>query len=203
MLTRFGNSTDISDILLLQEHNLYGNLSEQQYSSGFVTTPFSVAQLESLIADDGVFVAVSDAKLVGYLLAGTWQYYSAWPIFPYMVSRFPLPGPQGKTITADNSFQYGPICIAQDHRGTSVFPALFECMRIHFSRRFPIGYTFINRVNQRSYVAHTRKLGLQVFDQFEFGGNSFYGLAFDTKQSVIDSHTPDGLEPSGRSGNGS
>jgi len=184
MITRLGTSADISGILQLQEQNLVCKISEEKLSEGFVTTPFTIPQLESLIAEDGVFVAVSDTKVVGYLLAGSWQYYSAWPIFRYMVSRFPIPGPNGNTITADNSFQYGPICIAHDHRGTGVFPALFECMRTVLAKRFPIGYTFINRINERSYIAHTKKLGLQVVDQFEFGDKSFYGLAFEMGVSV-------------------
>jgi hypothetical protein len=50
-----------------------------------------------------------------------------------------------------------------------------------FAPRFPIGVTFINKLNPRSLKAHTHKLNLKVIDEFEFKGNSYHGLAFLTK----------------------
>jgi hypothetical protein len=60
-------------------------------------------------------------------------------------------------------------------------PQLFETMRSSFSARFPIGITFINKANSRSLAAHTRKLNLEIIDEFKFNGNSYYGLGFWTK----------------------
>jgi hypothetical protein len=53
-------------------------------------------------------------------------------------------------------------------------------MRSSFAPKYPLGVTFINKLNQRSFAAHNRKLGLEVVDEFEFNGNSFYTLAFLT-----------------------
>jgi hypothetical protein len=58
-------------------------------------------------------------------------------------------------------------------------------MRREFVARYPIGITFINRINERSAAAHMRKLGLSLIDEFEFSGRYYYGLAFDTSASVI------------------
>ncbi|HXU94786.1 MAG TPA: hypothetical protein VFP33_14130 [Gallionella sp.] len=185
MITRNANLADIDGILSLQSRYLYANLSESERLNGFVTTPFTPDQLKTLIDDNGVFVAIVDGKVCGYALAGSWQFFSQWPIFPYMVSRLPALNFMGRAITAENSFQYGPVCIDEEYRGSELFPRLFEQMRRSFSSRYPIGVTFINRLNQRSYNAHTRKLGIQVVDQFEFGGRPYYGLAFDTQVSVL------------------
>jgi hypothetical protein len=87
---------------------------------------------------------------------------------------------QGQQITASNSFQYGPICVDRSSRGSQVFPELFDLMRSSFAPKFPIGVTFINKINERSFAAHTRKLNLDIIDEFEFNGNSFYTLAFLT-----------------------
>jgi len=190
MLIRRATAADFGGILQLQELNLYANLAQDEHANGFVTTPFNTVQLESLLMEDSVFVALDEGMVVGYILAGTWQYYSIWPIFRHMVTRFPIHGPFDTPIRADNCFQYGPICIADNYRGSDMLLHLFEYMRLAFSNRFPIGYTFINRVNQRSLNAHTRKLGLQITDQFEFDDRSYYGLAFDTKRSVMKSSQP-------------
>ena len=72
-------------------------------------------------------------------------------------------------------------------RGSKVFPQLFDLMRSSFASKFPIGVTFINKLNERSFAAHTRKLDLEIVDEFEFNGNSFYTLAFVTANSSLDS----------------
>jgi hypothetical protein len=180
MITRAAHESDIAGILELQSGNLYTYLSEADRANGFVTTPFTVEQIKALLAQFGVFVAEKE-KVVGYIFAGNWDFFSQWPIFPYMVSRFPRLHFQGTPITASNTFQYGPVCVDQTLRGSGVFPQLFETMRSSFSTRFPIGVTFINQANSRSLAAHTRKLDLEIIDQFNFNGNSYHSLGFWTK----------------------
>ena len=90
-------------------------------------------------------------------------------------------------ISYTNSYQYGPVCIDSELRGTDLFLRLFEEMRVEFSTRYPVGITFINQVNQRSYEAHTRKIGMAVVDTFEFSGRRYYSLAFDSARSVFPS----------------
>jgi hypothetical protein len=181
MLTRIATESDIDGILHLQSKNLYANLSTEERANGFVTTPFTPEKIQSLIRQTGAFVAEKEGNIVGYALAGTWEFFSAWDIFPFMVSRFPTLNFQGMKIRTDNSFQYGPVCIDWELRGSGAFPKLFESMRDSFAPRFPIGVTFINKLNPRSLKAHTHKLNLEIIDEFEFKGNHFYGLAFSTK----------------------
>jgi hypothetical protein len=173
MICRVATESDIAGILDLQSKNLYTNLSELERKNGFVT-----------IAQTGVFVAEKEGAIVGYVFAGSWDYFAQWPIFPLMVSRFPQLSFHGAEVTAGESFQYGPVCIDRQLRGSGLLVELFELMRSHFALRFPIGVTFINQRNQRSLAAHIRKLGLEIIDEFEFGGNSFYSLAFSTRSSV-------------------
>ncbi len=180
MQTRVAIAADVEGILQLQALNLYSNLSEADRAAGFVTTPFTVAQIEQLLAQTGAFVAEDDGKILGYAFAGSWDFFSQWPIFPYMVSRFPLLDFQDTPITETNSFQYGPVCIDRSIRGSGIFPQLFATMRSGMADRYPIGVTFINKINPRSVAAHTRKLDLTIVDEFEFNHNSYYGLAFGT-----------------------
>ena len=181
MITREAIESDINGILALHFLNLYPNLSEAERASGFVTTVLTVEQIQSLIAQAGAFVIEKQDVVMGYALAGSWDFFEQWPIFPHMVSRFPLLEFQGAPITINNSFQYGPVCIDRTLRGSNALSLLFETMRSSFTSRYPIGVTFINKQNPRSLAAHTRKLNLKIVDEFEFDSSSFYGLAFSTR----------------------
>jgi hypothetical protein len=182
-IIRIAIESDIDGILDLQSRNLYVNLSTADLAGGFVTTPFTPDLLSQLLDRSGVFVAVHEDKIIGYLLAGDWTFFSQWEIFKVMIARLPELNFMGAEVTIDRSFQYGPICIDLDWRGSEVFPNLFALMRSSFESRFPIGITFINKLNHRSFKAHTRKLDLEIVDEFEFNGNSFYTLAFLTSSS--------------------
>jgi hypothetical protein len=181
LICRLATKPDIEKILELQEKYLFANLSEQERLNGFVTTPFSNRQIATLVNEKGAFVAFDADKLVAYTFAASWDFFGQWPIFPYMVSRFPNLDLEGLPITAINSFQYGPICVDMDYRGSGIFEQLFTLMRETMQRRYPIGVTFINQVNERSYQAHTRKLRMDVIDKFSFNDRNYYGLAFFTK----------------------
>jgi len=186
IITRKGIQKDIPGILSLQARNLYGNLTEEERKNGFVTTPFTVAQLEAIIDLNGLFVATTNQdEIIAYVFAGDWEYFSQWDIFQLMVSRFPQLSFQGQEITIQNSFQYGPVCIDLNYRGRGVLQSIFEEMRLVFVEQFPISITFINQVNMISTAAHTKKLGWEIIDQFEFNNNQYIGLAFDMKQSVL------------------
>ena len=185
MITRRATKNDLQGILDLQEVNLFGNLSAEERKNGFIAIPFTEPQLRELLNELGLFVAESEGEIVGYTMAGSWGYFFRWPLFPYMISRLSGFVFNGIAISDQTSFQYGPICIASNVRGTDTFPRLFEAMRIELSSRYPVGITFVNKANQRSYNAHTRKLGLVVVDEFEFSGQAYYSLAFDTAQSVL------------------
>jgi hypothetical protein len=182
-IIRTAIESDFTGILDLQARNLYANLAVSELPGGFVTTPFSSDLLLLLMRQDGVFVAASEQQIIGYLLAGDWDFFAQWAIFKVMIDRLPQLIYQGQQITIANSFQYGPICIDRSIRGSQVFPELFNLMRSSFAPKFPIGVTFINKINERSFAAHTRKLNLDIIDEFEFNGNSFYTLAFLTANS--------------------
>ena len=183
MKPRSGRATDIPGILSLQERNIVTNLSEEQKKNGFVTTPFTEAQLLDLIRQDGLFVVADDGTIVGYTMAAGWDYFQGRPMFDLMIERFQKLEYRGIRLTRANSFQYGPICIDQKLRGTPAFTTLFEYQKANMRSRFPVGTTFINTVNERSFQAHTRKANIDVIDRFDFNGNHYYGLAFLTAVS--------------------
>lgn len=184
--TRIGHTDDIPGILSLQEKYLYRNLNALERQKGFVTTPFTSSQIEDILQQNGVFIAENENEgIVAYAFAGSWTYFEQWEIFNFMVSRFPKLSFHGTPIITENSFQYGPVCIDENYRGKGVLNQLFEEMRIEFFKKYPISITFINKVNIISEKAHTKKLGWEKIDEFEFNNNTYIGLVFDMKNSVL------------------
>ncbi|MFA5297450.1 MAG: GNAT family acetyltransferase [Lutibacter sp.] len=184
--TRIGNTNDINGILSLQEKNLYSNLDEKERESGFVTTPFTVNQIKEIIKQNGIFVAENENKqIIAYAFAGSWEYFKQWEIFNFMVSRFSELSFNKNKITTANSFQYGPVCIDKNYRGSGLLNFIFEEMRIEFLKKYPISVTFINKINTISERAHTKNLGWKIIDEFQFNNNTYIELAFDMKNSVL------------------
>ena len=91
-------------------------------------------------------------------------------------------------LSASNSYQYGPACIHKDYRGTEVLPNLFEASRLLMKDRYPFLVTYVNQTNQRSFQAHSRKLGIDVVKEFEFHGNKLFVLCYDTSKKTIGSY---------------
>ena len=170
---------DIQGVLDLQKLNLVSNLTDEEKKSGFVTTPFSVEQLTYVIANEGLFIAKVNNKIIAYIFAESWDFFSQYPIFEYMISLFPKLTFLDFEINSTSSFQYGPICIDKKYRGKALINLLFEFMRIHIVKRYPLSLTFINKTNVPSYKAHTEKLKWTVISDFQFNNNDYYILGYD------------------------
>jgi ribosomal protein S18 acetylase RimI-like enzyme len=183
MNIRKGTTSDIPQVLALQETYLLANTKEEDKEQGFVSTPFSAEQLQEVIDFGGFYVAENESKkVIAYLVVCSWDFFTQWPTFKYMASRFPQLTFDGKPVSTENSFEYGPICIDKAYRNQGIAEKLFTFMCKDIKRRYPIGVTFINKLNHRSFNAHTNKLGLKVIDEFSFNGHNFYTLAFKTSK---------------------
>lgn len=176
---------DIPRITELQQKYHVSTISDEDRPDGFVTTFFTEDQFQELIEkENGLAIACDGEKVVAYVMAASWQYWSAWPLFQHMIKDLPSTEYLGQKLSTENSYQYGPICIHRDYRGTEVLPNLFEFSRTQMEKRFPILITFINQINPRSYRAHTEKLGLDVIKTFEFNNNHYYELGYDTSKKT-------------------
>lgn len=170
---------DIEGVLELQKLHLVSNLTEEEKKFGFVTTPFSVEQLVYVIHNEGLFIAKDNNKIIAYVFAESWDFFSQYPIFEYMISLFPKLSFFDFEINSTSSFQYGPICIDKKYRGKGLINTLFEFMRIHVVKKYPLSLTFINKTNIPSFKAHTEKLKWTVIGNFEFNDNNYFILAYD------------------------
>ena len=186
MIYRNATLSDIPAISALQVRYHVQTISETDRAHGFVTTLFTEEQFKELIeTEDGIALACDGDTIVAYAMAASWHYWSKWPLFQHMIKDLSNTQYMGQTLSLENSYQYGPVCIEMAYRGKDVLPRLFDFSRQHMNKRFPILITFINHVNPRSYAAHVNKLGLGVIKSFEFNQNNYYELAYDTSKSCL------------------
>lgn len=180
---KYRNATleDIPAISELQQRYHVSTISEEDKADGFVTTLFTEEQFKELIQiENGLAIACDGDRVIAYAMAASWKYWSAWPLFQHMINDLPDTKYLGQILSTENSYQYGPVCIHKDYRGSEVLLNLFEFSRIQMNKRYPILITFINQINPRSYNAHTKKLGLDVIKTFQFNNNQYYELGYDT-----------------------
>lgn len=192
MLYRNATIADIPQIEELQKRYHVSFMTEEEKKNGFVTTLFTREQLTELIeTEDGISLGCDGEKIVAYAMAGSWDFWSKWPLFQYMIADLPNTEYLGRKLTTENSYQYGPVCIEMDYRGQGVLQDLFAHSTRQMSRRYPILITFINHVNPRSFDAHTKKVGLDVIKSFSFNGNNYYELGYDTARASAQKKTDD------------
>jgi len=186
MKLKIAQISDIENILKLHYKYQVDSIKDEDKKDGFVTTAFTAEELENIIRDEqGIFIAVKDDEVVGYVMSASWEYWSKWKMFEFMIKNLPSLEFNGQKITKENSYQYGPVCIDKSARGSGVLEELFDFALESMSKRFSILVTFVNKINPRSYAAHKRKLGLEEIAQFEFNNNFYHEFAFDTSKRVL------------------
>jgi hypothetical protein len=185
MELKIAQISDVEDILELHYKYQVDSIKQEDKKDGFVTTAFTKEQLSDLIQkEQGIFIARDEKEVFAYVMSASWQFWSAWPMFVYMMEDLPNLKFNNMDITVDNSYQYGPVCVDKSLRGKGMLEDLFEFARIEMAKKYPILVTFINKINPRSYEAHTRKLGLEVIQEFSYNNNNYHELVYDTSKSL-------------------
>ncbi|BCE01587.1 hypothetical protein [Marinicellulosiphila megalodicopiae] len=180
---RIATLSEIDEVLTLHQKYQIDSINENDKSDGFITTAFTKAHLVELIQiEQGLFVAINDDVIVAYAMSASWNYWSKWPMFEYMIKKLPELSYEGIELNINNSYQYGPVCVDKSIRNSGVFEALFEFALTEMSKRYPVLVTFVNKINTRSFAAHTRKVKLDVIQEFEFNNNYYYELACKTER---------------------
>ena len=178
---------DIEKVLELHFKYQIDSIKEEDKKDGFITTAFTKEQMEDLIQiEQGLFIAVEDEQIVAYIMSASWKFWSRWPMFVHMIEDLPNLEYLGQKLSVENSYQYGPVCVDKEYRGKQVLEKLFDFARVNMAKRFPILVTFINKINQRSYIAHTKKIGLEVIKEFSYNNNNYYELVYDTSKKLLD-----------------
>ena len=170
---------DIPGVLALLKANHVDNVTDK--SQGFVTTNMTELQMAALIEqENGVTIAKDGDRIVAFALAASWEFWSEWPFFAYMIQELPKFRFEGQQLDTKNSYQYGPVCVDQKYRSNGIFEKTFFASLASMRDRYPIMATFINQLNPRSYAAHTRKGGMTEVGRFDYNHNHYYLMACST-----------------------
>lgn len=176
---------DIDSVMRLHQRYHIDSISETLKPDGFVTTNFTPQQLQDLVLKEkGITIAVENGEVFAYAMAASWQFWSAWPFFTHMIGELPKNRFKGVALDEFNSYQYGPVCVDASKRGTGLFQQVFFASLHSMAGRYPTMVTFINKVNKRSFAAHTGKVPLDVVGTFQFNGNDYYMLACSTSEGM-------------------
>ena len=177
---------DIEKVLELHSKYQIDSIKQEDKKDGFITTAFTKEQMVDLITlEQGLFIAIENEKIVAYVMSASWKFWSRWPMFAFMMEDLPNLEYLGQKLSVQNSYQYGPVCVDIEYRGSGVLEKIFDFARENMSKRFPILVTFINKINPRSYEAHTKKLKLEVIKEFSYNNNNYYELVYDTSKSLF------------------
>lgn len=176
---------DVDKVLELHFRYQIDSIKEEDKKDGFVTTAFTKEQLIELIdKEQGLFIAIKDDEVVAYVMSASWGFWSRWPMFAFMIEGLGELEYLEQKLSVENSYQYGPICIDKSVRGSGILEEIFDFAKEHMSKRFPILVTFINKINPRSFEAHTRKLGLEIIKEFSYNNNNYYELVYDAAKPL-------------------
>lgn len=173
-------SADVDEILNLHYENHLSTLGDN-LSEGFLASDFTKEQMGELVQQGRVTIArTEDGELVAYATAASWEYWSQFPFFAYLATQVPGKSLNGAQLTLQNTYEYGPVCVARKARGSGLFEHLF-CFSLESMRsRYPYMIAFVNKRNERSYAAHTRKAGMSEIGEFSYEGGQYILLACST-----------------------
>lgn len=150
---------DIPAIVDLQESNMRSN-------GGSLSVRFSPEWFEGVIADMPVIVARSGGDVVGYVASTSLTAQTHDPIIRAMLRAY-----QG----APGAYNYGPICVAQNHRNRGLAAAMVKQLRAQLPGRE--GLTFIRRDNASSLAFHG-KVGMRTVAEFELNDVAYVVVAY-------------------------
>jgi len=168
---------DIEDILKLHRKYHINTISKEDIKDGFVTTNFTYNELKDLIEQEqGIFIAKDKNRVIAYVMSASWEFWKRWEMFEFMAKNLKGKEYKGVKINTKNSYQYGPICIDKEYRGGAVLKDIFNFAKEHMAKRFDILVTFVNKNNRRSFIAHHKKLNLDILSEFEYNKNRYYEL---------------------------
>ena len=169
---------DYPSILRLQSANYITNLSDEERKEGFLSAQFTPEQTAAIAEDLGTMVAVVDHELAGFLCAFRREFDTGSPVIAKMLDSYDRVTFEGKALSSFNSYIYGPVCIAREHRRRGLLRGLYEAQKRDLAGRYEVGVAFVSRSNPHSLQAQVAGLGMIEVGDFELKGNVYVILAF-------------------------
>ena len=157
---------ELEGILLLQNENHYSKLSKEEIASeGFLTCTHNIKLLSEFNNIAPHIIAVSNDKVVAYLLTMTSIAEDQMPILKPMFLEFKKVFYNTKYIADYNYLIVGQVCVGKGFRGQGVLEKCYQLYKTVYKNRFDFAITEIDVRNQRSLKAHL-KLGFKEIHRY-------------------------------------
>lgn len=168
---RRAEENDYENILALQQENFRSGLTEEDKQNGFLSAKFTKEQFMAMNEDLGVIAAIKGKKLVGYVCGASFDYCKQFPLLKETIDD--ISTHQRKVgdmlMTSENTFFYGPVCIAREERGQGILEGLFNTLKkiaIDHAKHYNNCAFFMSPDNIRSSNAHQKRLGVRNIGSF-------------------------------------
>jgi hypothetical protein len=181
MLFRRASGTDFDGIVKLQDLNLASNITDDQKKDGFLSAAFSAQQFQSMDNDGCVIAGLDGESVKAFLCSSTPMFNLPFPLPAAMIERFSSIDLGGRSLSNQQVLITGPVCIDQSVRGQGVLEKLYEALYKELFGQYDAAVVFVSKENPRSIKAH-EKLGLNVVDEFDFGGKNYVIMAVALKK---------------------
>ncbi|MFH6603335.1 GNAT family N-acetyltransferase [Maribacter algicola] len=140
---------DLQDILLLQQKNALGSLTdEEKLKEGFVTVIHTYDLLKRMNADCPHIIAKVNDEVIGYALCMTRKFCTDIPLLAPMFETADIILPGKKYLAM------GQICVAKEFRAQGVFRGMYTYYRKALEKEYDGLLTEVATSNQRSLNAH-------------------------------------------------
>lgn len=175
---------DYSSILRLQNANQLEQLSKEEKKQGFVTSNFTLETLDAINKALGILIAVSDDEVAGFVCMTPPEKLPDHPVIQAMFKTFPQQQFNGKSLSQQRIFIYGPVCIDKNRRGQGILKKLFAGVKNFVQLHYDAGVAFINENNPHSLSAHVQGLKMTTLAPFDCDGERYQLIAFAPNESI-------------------
>lgn len=167
---------DFSQILDLQNKNLFSALTSSDRKDGFLSTAYTKDQFLEMDRTLGAVVGVEAGKVCGYIFAGTEKFYRNFIRASALLDQCAKISYRGKPLTSYRFFIANPICIDKDYRGADVYVRLCDKLLETVPKDYDLVLGFISIENTR-HLSAVKKVKMEVVGEFQSGEEKFCILA--------------------------
>ncbi len=182
MKIRKATKKDLIEIKKLQESNLHKNLTPgQKEKEGFVSVETNLSQLEKINKDIGILVVEEDNKIIAYEMPLGLCHAEKIPLLIPFINRILNLKYQGINLSKYKIGIEGQICISKNYKGKGIAEKLHTEFIKLLKPKYDLILTEVSSQNPRSLHVHTKKLGLQILEQYSAEGKEWYVLLQDIR----------------------
>lgn len=177
---RAATLNDVEGIARLLDRYYIGNLSEMQKARGFLSAQFTTSELQAMVLEPGMVIAVSeDGAVVAAAGSSAIPSHGGRGVFQKIDALVDQMDYKGKPLSQYRLFLYGPVCVDETYAGQGVAGKLWQGFLGLVRGRYDVGLAFVSLANPVSLKAHRDKLGMTQICEFEAEGRHYVLLAFN------------------------